>query len=57
MELLDKSKVCVLTTTTPLQRLHKCCFDKNASWCTKQTHSASDCAVFEERFVVFTTTE
>ena len=24
--------------TTPLQSLHKCCFDKNASWCTRSAH-------------------
>ena len=40
---VDKSKVWVLTTT-PLQWLQKCCFDNNASWCTKQTHSA--CSLF-----------
>ena len=31
----------------------KCCFDKNASWCTKQTHSAHDYTVLS--FVVSTT--
>ena len=39
----DKSKVCALTAM-PLQWLHKCCFDKNASWCCPWL-----------RFVVFTT--
>ena len=24
------------------QRLHKCCFDKKVSWCTKQSRSARD---------------
>ena len=34
----DKSKVCVLTTM-PLQWFQKCCFNKDVSWCIKQTHS------------------
>ena len=36
-----------MLTTTPLQWLQKCCFDKNVSWCTKQTHSARNFAVLK----------
>ena len=31
----------------------KCCFDKNASWCTKQTHSAHDYTVLPRRGIYY----
>ena len=31
----------------------KCCFNKNASWCTEQTHSASDYAVLPRHGIYY----